>query len=95
VPAAAGMVLGLWVYRVNFIFNHSKYKVMAVRDRSIGSTGLEQGGPNLGNDYSRDITREKTADDTLKVIVPKDKEEESSEENKDMRESEKRNNENR
>lgn len=50
---------------------------MAVRDRSIGSTGLEQGGPNLGNDYSRDITREKTADDTLKVIIPKDKKEPS------------------
>ncbi len=46
---------------------------MAIRDRSIGSTGLEQGGPNLGNDYSRDITREKTADDTIKVILPKDK----------------------
>ncbi|SHM80235.1 hypothetical protein [Chitinophaga sp. CF418] len=46
---------------------------MTVRDRSIGSTGLEQGGPNLGNDYSRDITREKTADDTIKVILPKDK----------------------
>lgn len=46
---------------------------MEVRDRSIGSTGLEQGGPNLGNDYSRDITREQQSDDTLKVIVPKKK----------------------
>ena len=67
---------------------------MAVRDRSIGSTGLEQGGPNLGNDYSRDITREKTADDTLKVIIPKDKKE-SSEKNKDKRAPEKRDKERR
>lgn len=62
---------------------------MAIRDRSIGSTGLEQGGPNLGNDYSRDITREKTADDTLKVIVPKDKKA-SSGKNKDKRDPEAR-----
>lgn len=46
---------------------------MAVRDRSIGSTGLEQGGPNMGNDYSRDISREQQSDDTLKVIIPKNK----------------------
>jgi len=46
---------------------------MAVRDRSIGSTGLEQGGPNLGNDYSRNITNEQQSGDTLKVIVPKGK----------------------
>ncbi len=26
---------------------------------TIGSQGLEQGGPNLGNDYSRPITTEK------------------------------------
>ena len=50
---------------------------MEVRDRSIGSTGLEQGGPNLGNDYSRDITREQQSDDTLKVIVPKEKKEDN------------------
>lgn len=63
---------------------------MAVRDRSIGSTGLEQGGPNLGNDYSRDITREKTADDTLKVVIPKDKnKEEPSDKNKEENGSEK------
>ena len=41
--------------------------------RTIGSSGLEQGGPNLGNDYSRNITREVTADDTQKIIVPKKK----------------------
>lgn len=45
---------------------------MAV-DRTIGSHGLEQGGPNLGNDYSRDITRERQANDTTKVVIPKDK----------------------
>jgi hypothetical protein len=49
-------------------------------DRSIGSTGLEQGGPNLGNDYSRDITGEQQSDDTLKVIVPKNKKEKDGEE---------------
>jgi hypothetical protein len=44
---------------------------MAIRDRSIGSTGLEQGGPNLGNDYSRNITREVTANDSDRIIIPK------------------------
>jgi hypothetical protein len=39
-------------------------------NRSIGGAGLEQGGPNLGNDYSRDITRETTEDDTTRVVVP-------------------------
>lgn len=39
--------------------------------RTIGSSGLEQGGPNLGNDYSRNITREVTADDTQKIVVPR------------------------
>jgi len=61
---------------------------MAV-DRSIGSTGLEQGGPNLGNDYSRDITREHQSDETLKVIVPKHKKEDDAEEENQQ---EKRNN---
>lgn len=39
-------------------------------NRSIGGAGLEQGGPNLGNDYSRDISRETTSDDTSQVVVP-------------------------
>lgn len=39
-------------------------------NRSIGGAGLEQGGPNLGNDYSRDITRENTEDDTTRVVLP-------------------------
>ena len=42
-------------------------------DRTIGSQGLEQGGPNLGNDYSRDITGERQANDSRKVVIPKDK----------------------
>ncbi|MBO9151274.1 hypothetical protein ACFOTA_03585 [Chitinophaga sp. GCM10012297] len=41
--------------------------------RTIGSSGLEQGGPNLGNDYGRNITREVTADDTQKIVIPKKK----------------------
>jgi hypothetical protein len=49
-------------------------------DRSIGSNGLEQGGPNLGNDYSRDISRETQEDDTLKITVPDPKKKEKEEE---------------
>lgn len=52
---------------------------MAPRDRSIGSDGLEQGGANLGNDYSRNITREKQQDDTLNIVVPKEKKEDKEE----------------
>jgi hypothetical protein len=81
VAAATGMVLGLY-YSVLFTL---KLNVMAL-DRSIGSTGLEQGGPNLGNDYSRDITREQQSDDTLKVIVPKDKKKDAENENQQERE---------
>ncbi|UYQ95336.1 hypothetical protein MKQ68_09525 [Chitinophaga horti] len=44
---------------------------MAIRDRSIGGQGaLEQGGPNLGNDYSRDISRERADKTTSKIVVP-------------------------
>jgi hypothetical protein len=83
VPAAAGMVL-VPLYSVLLTL---KLTIMAV-DRSIGSTGLEQGGPNLGNDYSRDITREQQSDDTLKVIVPKNKKDADTEDQqqKDKRE---------
>jgi hypothetical protein len=52
---------------------HLKLKVMAL-DRSIGSQGLEQGGPNLGNDYSRDITRERQSEKPTTIVVPHDKE---------------------
>lgn len=66
---------------------------MAVRDRSIGGTGLEQGGPNLGNDYSRDISRETQEDDTLKIIVPDKKKQEKKEERMKKAEEEKKNSE--
>lgn len=62
---------------------------MPAKDRSIGSTGLEQGGPNLGNDYSRDITREKQSEETLKVVVPKKKKNAQRKE-EEMREKQKR-----
>ncbi|GAA0549113.1 hypothetical protein [Chitinophaga japonensis] len=42
---------------------------MPVRDRSIGSKGLEQGGPNMGNDYSRDLSRKAKGVDTSDIIV--------------------------
>lgn len=38
-------------------------------NRSIGGQGLEQGGPNLGNDISRNISREVQADDTAAAVV--------------------------
>lgn len=60
---------GFWAIIYSII--HPKICVMAIRDRSIGSTGLEQGGPNLGNDYSRDITREVTSNDPERIIVPR------------------------
>ena len=31
---------------------------MATKHKNIGGDGLEQGGQNLGNDYSRNISRE-------------------------------------
>ena len=44
---------------------------MAANDRGIGSEGLEQGGPNLGNDYSRSVGKgEAGARDA--IIVPHD-----------------------
>jgi len=45
-------------------------KAMPGHNRSIGGAGLEQGGPNLGNDYSRDMTREVTSDDNDTPVVP-------------------------
>ena len=41
---------------------------MPEKDRGIGSEGLEQGGPNLGNDYTRPIGTHREAGDT--VILP-------------------------
>ncbi len=43
--------------------------IMPVRDRSIGKHGLEQGGPNMGNDYSRDMSRKAKGVDTSDIIV--------------------------
>ncbi|WP_298733487.1 hypothetical protein [uncultured Chitinophaga sp.] len=42
---------------------------MPVRDRSIGNKGLEQGGPNMGNDYSRNLSRKAKGVDTSDIIV--------------------------
>lgn len=47
--------------------------ILVMARRTIGSSGLEQGGLNLGNDYSRNISREVTAGDTQKIVVPKKK----------------------
>jgi hypothetical protein len=47
-----------------------KRKHMPGNNRSIGGQGLEQGGPNLGNDYSRNITREQEADDNNTPVIP-------------------------
>src|SRR5687768_10595475 len=45
---------------------------MPENDRGIGSEGLEQGGPNLGNDYSRSVgTRGQTGARDA-IIVPHD-----------------------
>jgi len=38
---------------------------MPENNRSIGSTGLEQGGPNLGNDITRDDMSIRNAGDAL------------------------------
>jgi hypothetical protein len=57
-------------------------------DRSIGSTGLEQGGPNMGNDYSRDITREVTSDDKEKIIIPKKDKDHSDKEDQNKKDKE-------
>jgi hypothetical protein len=49
-------------------------------NRSIGGQGLEQGGPNLGNDISRNISREVQADDIPPEVV-KDKDQNKKEPN--------------
>jgi hypothetical protein len=43
---------------------------MPGNNRSIGGRGLEQGGPDLGNDYSRNITREAESDDNNAPVIP-------------------------
>jgi hypothetical protein len=37
--------------------------------RSIGGRGNEQGGPNLGNDISRNISREVQSDDSSAEVI--------------------------
>ena len=45
---------------------------MPENDRGIGSEGLEQGGPNLGNDYSRSIGSRGNTDARDAIILPKE-----------------------
>ena len=44
---------------------------MPENDRGIGSEGLEQGGPNLGNDYTRSTSNRNETGARDAVIVPK------------------------
>src|SRR5689334_1473863 len=54
---------------------------MPENDRGIGSEGLEQGGPNLGNDYSRPVGTRGNTDARDAVIVPHDKDRANSVDN--------------
>jgi len=49
-------------------------------NRSIGGRGNEQGGPNIGNDISRNISREVQTDDTTAHVI-KDKDKKKNEQN--------------
>ena len=62
------------------IFFTLKLTVMPGTKRSIGGQGLEQGGPDLGNDISRNISREVQADDTTAPVI-KDKDKNKKENN--------------
>jgi hypothetical protein len=62
-----------------------KLKVMPGTNRSIGGRGNEQGGPNMGNDISRNISREVQADDTT-VPVTADKDKNKKEQNSKINE---------
>jgi hypothetical protein len=61
----AGILLESFYY----IFFSLKLEVMPGTNRSIGGRGKEQGGPNLGNDISRNISREVQSDDTSARVV--------------------------
>jgi len=50
---------------------------MPENDRGIGSEGLEQGGPNLGNDYSRSVGTRGTTGARDAIIVPHEEQNES------------------
>jgi len=52
---------------------------MPENDRGIGSEGLEQGGPDLGNDYSRSIGTRGDTGARDAVIVPKENQTEERE----------------
>ena len=43
---------------------------MPENDRGIGSEGLEQGGPSLGNDYSRSVGTRGNTDARDAIILP-------------------------
>jgi len=62
---------------------------MPAKDRSIGSQGLEQGGPNLGNDYSRNITREAQKNDIADIPIEKNKSEEHKKSEQEKKENDK------
>jgi hypothetical protein len=73
-------------------FIHLKRKYMPSHNRSIGGSNLEQGGPNLGNDYSRDISREVSSETSNPVVVPhnQEKDQHHKEELKRKQEQQKR-----
>jgi hypothetical protein len=50
---------------------------MPENDRGIGSEGLEQGGPNLGNDYSRSVGTRGNTGARDAIIVPNDEQTEN------------------
>jgi hypothetical protein len=58
-------------YRCNSFLNLI-LKLMATSHRGIGSEGLEQGGPDLGNDYSRKDLSTRNAGDALSTPDPGD-----------------------
>ena len=55
---------------------------MPEKNRGIGSEGLEQGGPDLGNDYSRPVGTHREAGDT--VILPHKNKETTEEGNEQL-----------
>jgi hypothetical protein len=65
--AAQKKVAGI-IFKAIILFT-LKLKVMPGTNRSIGGRGNEQGGPNMGNDISRNISREVQADDTTAPVT--------------------------
>lgn len=58
---------------------------MPGRNRSIGGRTTDLGGPNLGNDYSRDITRESQIDDSSGIVVSKKHQDKKSKSKEDQK----------